>query len=89
MLIITLDNDENFLPLSEMNIGRSTMVELHEDGFISDYDQTKVLEATREFDKRSLQYVLIKMVFKDEFWAHAVWINFLNRGCKLFRKQVP
>ena len=49
------------------------LVEFHEDDFISDYEKTKVLEAAREFYKCSS-----KMAFKDEFWTHAVRINFLN-----------
>ena len=77
-----LENKDNFLPLTETHVGFSTMMtlrRLYEEGLISKHDKFKQLEAAQAFYQSSLEYVLKKMAFKDEFWIHAVWINFSNR----------
>ena len=77
----TLENEENFHLLSETNIGLSAkmkLVDLYE-GSITNEDKMKGFEAAQAFYKSSLEYVLKKISFNEDFWIHEIWINFFNR----------
>ena len=81
ILLDTLENEDNFLPLSEANIGLSAMMklfDLYEEGSITNEDKLKVFKAAQAFYKSSLEYVLNKIAFNEDFWIHAIWINFFN-----------
>ena len=75
--------EENLLSLSEMHIGlltSTTLNKLTNDGTITQNQRRRMLTAAQAFYKESLIYVLEKMDANNEFWMHAVWINYLKRS---------
>ena len=54
-------------------------VDLYEEGSITNEHKLKVLEAAQASYKSSLEYVLKKIYFNEDFWIHEIWINFFNR----------
>ena len=71
-----------YLPLEDVHIGltsKSKLKQLLREGDIIKQQYTRVLQACQAFCKASLNYVLEKMDSKNEFWIHAVWIDFFER----------
>ena len=83
--IETLEDEENYLPLSEVHIGLKPITILADllegiDGEpISKTQHEKFLKACQGFYKSSLGYAMKKMDVNNEFWEHAMWINFFDR----------
>ena len=81
----TLEDEENYLPLSEVHIWLKPITILADllegiDGEpISKTQHEKLLKACQGFYKSSLGYVMKKMDVNNEFWEHAMWINFFDR----------
>ena len=59
----TLEDEDNFLPLPEIHTGYSAtvkLVDLYEEGVITEDQKVEVFEAAQTFYKRSLEYILKK-----------------------------
>ena len=85
----TIEDEGNYLPFSEMNIGLSTLSllkKLLNEGDINQADYNKVFQAARAFYKSSLKYILKKMTPQD-FWINAVWIDFFERKKNVYGKM--
>ena len=78
-----ISDDSLYLPLKDIHIGltsKSKLEKLLREGDITKQQYTRVLQACQAFYKASLNYVLEKMDSKNEFWIHAVWIDFFERS---------
>ena len=83
LTVENVKNEDNYLPISEMHVGLltlSTLNKLTNDGSITQSQRKKLLTAAQAFYRESLVYVLEKMDANNEFWMHAVWVNFLKRN---------
>jgi len=81
--IKTIEDEENYLPLSNVFVGmctRNTLRKLLNEGIIADAQYNLMLKAAQEFYKESLKYVLKKMDNSEGFWKHAFWIDFFHRN---------
>ena len=81
--IKTIEDEENYLPLSNVFVGMctcKTLRKLLNGGIIADAQYNLMLKAAQDFYKDSLKYVLKKMDTSEGFWKHAVWIDFFHRN---------